>query len=137
MKTYTIPLTLLALGVLLLAGVLLLKPTDSAFGGAFTGQSAFLQLSTTTTLGPGTTTALFAENQNCKSRVITTRGTSAVMIAFDDIPAAGNVGSTSVSGTIGHLQLASTTVAYDGELYGCSKWYGWGFASSTITVSEF
>lgn len=141
MKTYTIPLTLIAIAAFLLAGILLLKPMNTALGGAFTGTSAYLQTSTTTVVGPqgaaAVKTQIFAENTACKARVVTTSGLSAVMISFDDIPAAGNVGSTTVSGTVGHWQAASTTVAYDAELYGCGTWNAYGYASSTITVSEF
>ena len=141
MKTLALPITLLALGILVLAGVLLLKPMNTAFGGAFTGTSAYLQTSTTTVVGPqgaaAVKTQIFAENTACKARVVTTSGLSAVMISFDDIPAAGNVGSTTVSGTVGHWQAASTTVAYDSGIYGCGTWNAYGYASSTITVSEF
>lgn len=141
MKTYTIPLTLIALAVFALTAVLMLKPFNQAFGSAFTGQSSYLQSATTTVVGPQgasvVKTQVFAENTACKSRVITTSGLSAIMISFDDIPAAGNVGSTTVSGTVGHWQAASTTVAYDSGIYGCGVWNVYGYASSTITVSEF
>lgn len=141
MKTLALPLTLLALGLMVLASVLLFKPFNQAIGGAFTGTSAFLQYSTTTVVGPQGAAVekntIFAENQNCKSRVITTPGTSAIMIAFDGIAAAGNVSSTTVGASVGHLQAASTTVAYDGEIYGCSAWHAWAWSSTTLTVSEF
>jgi hypothetical protein len=139
MKTYTIPLTLLALGVLLLAGVILLKPIDSAFGGAFTGQSAYLQIATTTAVGPqdGEDTIFAARTDgSCKSRIITTQGASAIMLSFGD-KINGDFSSTTLSGQIGHLQAASTTVAYDGEIYGCGRWTAYAWASSTLSVSEF
>ena len=141
MKSHTTPLILIAGSILFLAAVLLMKPIDTAFGGAFTGSAAFLQYSTTTTAGPQGAAVqkntLFAENQSCKSRTVTAPGTSAIMIAFDGIPAAGNVSSTSVSATVGHLQAASTTVTYDAEQYGCSQWHVWAWATTTLTVSEF
>lgn len=97
------------------------------------------RIATTTTVGPqGATvvkTQLFAANASCKSRVISTVGT-AIMISFDDIAGAGNVGSTTVSGTIGHVQGASTTVAYDAGLFGCGVWNAWATASTTITTLE-
>ena len=141
MKTYTYPLTALAIAILILAGILLFKPMNTALGGAFTGTSAYLQSATTTVVGPqgaaAVKTQVFAENTACKARVITTSGLSAIMISFDDIPAAGNVGSTTVSGTVGHWQAASTTVAYDSGIYGCGTWNVWAYATSTLTVSEF
>lgn len=141
MKTYTIPLALIALAIFALTAVLMLKPFNQAFGSAFTGTSAYLQSATTTVVTPMRADQekkqVFAENTACKSRVITTSGLSAIMISFDDIPAAGNVGSTTVSGTVGHWQAASTTVAYDSGIYGCGTWNVYAYATSTLTVSEF
>lgn len=97
------------------------------------------RIATTTTVGPQgagvVKTQIFAANTSCKSRVISTVGT-AIMISFDDIPQAGVVGSTTVSGTVGSVQGASTTVAYDAELFGCGVWNAWAVASTTITTVE-
>lgn len=97
------------------------------------------RIATTTTVGPQgasvVKTQIFAANTSCKSRVISTVGT-AIMISFDDIAGAGNVGSTTVSGTVGSVQGASTTVAYDAELFGCGVWNVWATASTTITTVE-
>lgn len=97
------------------------------------------RIATSTTVGPtgGTDVRvqLFASNPQCKSRIISTVGT-AISISFDDIPGAGNVGSSTISSTIGHIQGASTTVAYDAELYGCAAWHGYALASTTVTVAE-
>jgi hypothetical protein len=135
MKTYTIPLTLLALGVLLLAGVLLLKPIDNAFGGAFTGSASYLQTATTTTVGPQTkiTIASAQTDGSCKARVITTNYTG-VFLSFGDTT---GFGSTTLANGVGHWQPASTTVAYDGEIYGCGHLTGYATASTTLTVSQF
>ena len=40
------------------------------------------------------------------------------------------------SGVYGHLQAASTTVAYDGGQYGCGAVRIYSFTSQAITVSE-
>ena len=97
------------------------------------------RIATTTTVGPqgaaAVKTQIFAANTSCKSRIISTVN-GAVMLSFDDIPGAGNVGSTTVSGTVGHVQVASTTVAYDAELFGCGTWNAWASASTTITLVE-
>lgn len=97
------------------------------------------RIATTTTVGPqgaaAVKTQIFAANSSCKSRIISTVN-GAIMISFDDIPGAGNVGSTTVSGTVGSVQGASSTVAYDAELFGCGTWNAWASASTTITTVE-
>lgn len=138
-KTLALPLTLLALGLIVLAGVLVLKPFNQALGGAFTGSSAYLQIATTTEVGPqDASDTIFSARSDgaCKSRVITTRGTSAITLVFGDT-ANGDLSSTTVSGAIGHLQAASTTEVYDGELFGCGRWSAYSYATQTITISEF
>jgi hypothetical protein len=140
-KSLALPLTLLALGILVLAGVLLLKPFDQALGGAFTGSAAYLQMATTTVVGPqdASDTIFSAKSDNsCKSRVVTVPGsaTGGINIIFGD-PTNGDISSTTLSGAIGHYQAASTTVAYDGEIYGCGRWTAYAWATSTLIVSEF
>lgn len=114
--------------------------TQNADGAAFTGTASNVRMSTTTVVGPQGSavvkTQVFAANAACKSRVITTDGTSAIRISFKDIPGSGNIGSTTVGATVGHLQLASTTVAYDSEIYGCGTWNIWAWASTTLSVTE-
>lgn len=114
--------------------------TQQADGAAFTGTASNVRLATTTVVGPqGSTvvkTQVFAANAACKSRVITTDGTSAIRISFKDIPGSGNIGSTTVGATVGHLQLASTTKEYDSGIYGCGTWNIWAWASTTLSVTE-
>lgn len=122
--------------------IMTLEKPQSVFGGSFTGTATTLNYATTTTVGPqGATvvkTQIFARNPECDSRVISTPGTSAIMISFNDIPkTAGNIGSTTVSASAGHLQAASTTVNYDSAVYGCGTWNAWAWASTSITISEF
>lgn len=137
MKTYTLPLALIAIGVIALVAVLLFKPLNQAQGSAFTGGRTFLQIATTTAVGPqdGEDT-IFSSNETCNARVVTTQGTSAVMLSFGD-KTNGDFSSTTLAGTIGHLQAASTTVSYDAGIYGCGRWTAYAWASSTLTVSEF
>lgn len=94
-----------------------------------------LQSATTTAVGPDTVKTLFTDETSatCKSRVITTSA-SPIMISFDDTT---GFGSTTISGAAGHLQAASTTVAYDSALYGCGLMSAFAFSSTTITVSSF
>lgn len=142
MKSYTIPLALFALSALALAVVLLLQPFNNVNGAAFTGQNAQLQFATSSVVGPqDADKTIFNDSgsNGCKSRVVSTWGGSAIMINFGD-PAAdrvNNISSTTVSGSIGHWQAASTTVAYDGAIYGCGRWSAYAYATQTLTVSEF
>ncbi len=86
--------------------------------------------SATTTVGPQTDKTLFEARELCATRVVTTYA-QPVSISFF-------ASSTfNVSPTEGHLQGASTTVAYDAELYGCGQVVASAGASTTITVSEF
>lgn len=140
MKSYTIPLTLIALSIIVLAGVLLFKPFMPVLGEALSGTSAYLQYATTTSVGPNDSTdTIFTANDTCKSRVVSTLGGSAIMLNFGEPSESvrNNVSSTTVSGIIGHWQAASTTVAYDGGLYGCGTWSIYSYATQTITISEF
>lgn len=114
--------------------------TRNVDGAAFTGTASNVRMSTTTVVGPQGSavvkTQVFAANAACKSRIITTDGTSAIRISFKDIPTSGNIGSTTVGATVGHLQLASTTVEYDSGIYGCGTWNIWAWASTTLSVTE-
>ncbi len=84
----------------------------------------------TTTVGPQTDKVLFYERELCATRIITTYA-QPVSISFF-------ASSTfNVSPTEGHLQGASTTVAYDAELYGCGQVVAAAGASTTITIAEF
>lgn len=139
MKSQTTSLALIGIALLMIAGVLLFKPFNSAESAGW--MPVAQQFATSTLVGPQGTSVvknqIFAENASCKSRIITTDGTSAIRISFDDIQSAGNLGSTTVSATLGFLQLASTTKEYDSAIYGCGVWNGWAWASTTLTVSEF
>lgn len=110
--------------------------TNSAHAMAPTGLNAQVATSSTITVGPlnnvwsgfGTTTRETA--YSCASRVISTVG-QPIMISF------ASMSSTSLSQTVGFLQAASTSVAYDGGLYGCGYLTIRGLnASTTITLME-
>lgn len=130
--------------IFVLVGIALLGTlfvaTQNVSGESFTGTAANPRLATTTVVGPQGSavvkTQIFAANTACKSRVVTTDGTSAIRISFTAIPTSGNVGSTTVGATVGHIQLASTTVSYDSGIYGCGTWNAWAWASTTLTLTE-
>ncbi len=84
----------------------------------------------TTTVGPQTDRLLFSERELCATRIVTT-GTQPVSLSFIA------TSTFNVSPTEGHLQGASTTVAYDAEQYGCGQVVAAAGASTTITVTEF
>lgn len=115
-----------------LLAIVLNAPKEVA-GSAFTGQSAYLQTATTTTLNTATKGTIAASNDYCKSRVITTNGIG-VYLSFGDTT---GFGSTTLANAVGHWQPASTTVAYDGGLYGCGLLTGYANATTTLTVSQF
>mgnify|MGYP001612020141 FL=1 len=115
--------------------------TNRVLGGAANGLPAVIATSSQPTVGT-TAVALWSagnSNGNCSSRVISTQG-KAIMLSFGDRPnyPAGNRATTTVSGTLGFLQAASTTVTYDASVYGCGSVSAYGFDSSTtITIAEF
>lgn len=139
MKTLTPTHIALASTLLVLGVVLFLKPLNLAESAGWNPVAQ--QFATSTIVGPQGTgvvrNQIFAANEACKSRVITTDGTSAIRISFDDIPASGIVGSTTISASLGFLQPASTTKEYDSAIYGCGAWNGWAWASTSLTVAEF
>lgn len=99
------------------------------------GLNAQVATSSTLAVGPGnnmyalgTTTRESAFQ--CAARVISTTG-QPIMISF------AALSSTTLSQVVGHQQPASTTVAYDGGLYGCGYMTIRGLNSSTtITLTE-
>lgn len=111
--------------------VWLLRPSvlPKQLGGAPSGLSATVATSSQASVGT-TATTIFATSTNCAARVISTVA-DPIMLTFNDYK--GEV----PSGTYGYLQAASTTVAYDAEIYGCGAFKAFGFtASNTIHVFE-
>lgn len=128
-------------GIVLLA-YLMFTGFKPAYGSAPSGLQANHASTTAILVGPSkvfdpaTTTLsvwpiLFPAQINCASRVVTTKGDSAIMLSF------GALSSSTLSGSAGHWQGASTTVAYDGGIYGCGLLSALGYSSTTVTTSEF
>lgn len=116
-------------GAFLVLFILALFATQTSHASAPSGLGATVATSSNPTV---TTTAalVFATTTNsCAARIVTTYA-SPVMITFTD--AQGAV----PTGTYGHLQAASTTVAYDSGQYGCGAVKIYSFATQAITVSE-
>lgn len=74
-----------------------------------------------------TTARVVFATSTCSARVVSTTA-SPVMMTFAD-------GYTPTA-TYGHVQGASTTVAYDASLYGCGQVRIYSFVAGNITVSE-
>lgn len=139
MKTYTIPLTLIALGLFALVAVIAFKPLYQTYGAAFTGSASYLQSQATTSLTANTNTQLLAAKTDgsCKARVVTVPGsvTGGIMLSFGN-PSTG-ISSTTLSAVAGHWQAASTTEVYDSGLFGCGLLYARSWTTGVVTVSEF
>ena len=96
-------------------------------GSAPSGLPATVATTSAPTVG-NTALRIFATS-SCSARIITTYASS-IMLTFTDKD--GDVPSA----ILGHLQPASTTVAYDSGLYGCNTVRAYGFVSTAIWVSE-
>ena len=138
-KSLALPLTLIALGLIVLSGVLYVNKPNNAIGAGYLGFAVTQQFATTTTVGPEATKAvtIFSEtaDASCHSRVVGTKNTP-ITILFGD-PSGGNLSSTTHNASTGFVQGASTTVAYDAGVFGCGKWTATSSVSTTITVAEF
>lgn len=117
-----------------------LKPTQPILGGAgFNNRYSVVATSSSATVGTSTKpTILFSASDTCSSRIISTTY-QPIMLAFGRL----SVATTSLDQSIGHIQTASSTVAYDSDIYGCGRVYAVGIdifrekASSTVTITEF
>lgn len=89
------------------------KNTEKA--DAVAGQlPATIATSSTVTVTAGAVVVAFATS-TCSTRIVTTNA-EPIRFEFTDID-----GFTLATG-VGHTQLGSTTVAYDGSVYGCGRW---------------
>ena len=138
-KTHTISIALIG-ALLLLAGVLILKPFNQAEGAAFTGSSAYLQIATTTTMtttvGGNNTLFQAVSDGSCKARVITTTN-AAIWFVFADASVSGDLSSTSLAINNGHYQATGTTAVYDSGLYGCGRLVATTSLTSKVITSQF
>lgn len=130
MKTNKTPLyIILALALISAVITVFVMPVAKTFGAAPLGVVSQIATSSTISVGPQVATTIFTNTYSCTSRVISTVS-QPIMISFSS--------DITPTGVTGHLQAASTTIAYDSGIYGCGQVsvYGYG-ASTTITKSEF
>lgn len=128
----------ITLAILLTAlAIVWLQEAQTANASAPSGLPVLVATSSTRVIGPtvslngflfGTTTNEAAFQ--CSSRIISTRGESAIMLSL------ASLSSTTLSGSIGTMQSASTTVAYDSGLYGCGYVTAFAYATTTVTLVE-
>ena len=134
MEKKNLLIALLSLGIIVIAGALILNlnlERAQNVGGAPAGLYSTLATTSTIAVGIANNQTLFTANKQCTSRIISTVA-KAIMLNF------GLVGNATSTGVVGHLQAASTTIAYDAEIYGCGAVTAYGFdATTTITTSEF
>jgi hypothetical protein len=125
----TLALIIAALAMSILAIISL--SSREAYGSAPSGLPATIATSTLGYVMQTSQTLLVATSTNCAARVVTTR-TQPAMLTFSDKP---GVVPTAV---VGHLQVASTTVAYDSGVYGCDavRVISATLTTDTIDVSE-
>lgn len=131
-------LTAILVGIiaLVLLGIVPSKISVEPLGAAPAGVAAGLASSSIIELGPGVGgTKIWdtSATNTCIARMISTKGNN-INLYF----ATSHISDlTRPSETRGHLQLASTTEAYDAAIWGCGTVYGFGYAASTtITISE-
>lgn len=133
-KSVLIFIGILTFFCLLIGGVLFNSYNAKASSPA--GMATLIASSTVKAIvGPSNAVTLFNFNVDCASRVITTYA-NPIMFTF---ATSSDLSSTvKPTGTFGHYQAASTTIAYDSGIYGCGLWQAYGFgASTTISISEF
>lgn len=100
-----------------------------AVGSAPSGLSAFVASSTVRNLTTSPSLLMATSSSNCSARIITT-ASSTVFLTFSDRY------TQPVSSSNGHIQLASTTVAYDSGIYGCDAINVISLGIQTVTVTE-
>jgi len=116
---------IIVIGLIAFALILL---TQKSFGSAPSGLPATVSTSSPYTVSIGTSVTLIATS-TCAARIVST-GAGAVNLTFSDIS-----GQTP-SGTYGHWQAASTTVAYDSGQFGCGLVKAYGMSTGILTITE-
>lgn len=128
MKKEYLYLTIAFLVGVLLA-VLIIPQRGLPLGGSSPGLNPSVASTTSFSLAtPGVVRQITSTTTTCASRIVTTDNGGGIGLNFNDQPLR--------DGFYGHWQAASTTVIYDGELYGCGVMRARSVASSTVTVTE-
>ena len=116
-------------GFLIVIASWFVSHSKNNLGATQPNQQSLIATSSTVSVGIQENKTIFTSKTRCASRTISTVA-QPIMISFSS--------DITPTGTVGHLQPASTTVAYEAGLYGCGAVTAYGqTASTTITVSEF
>jgi hypothetical protein len=130
--------------ILVFAGLVLLssdEPTIDPIGNSNTGFVAIVSTTSPVTVGPQERLVWFSGRSNqprvdCAARIISTGGRD-ISLTFSGTSSSTATSTLSLTLASGHIQLASTTVTYPVETYGCGyiglRGYG---ATSTIIITE-
>jgi hypothetical protein len=119
----------LAVFALIALGLVFVQFTNHAYGNTIT-QGIVPQIASSSLMvtGPQSAVTLFAKNSGCAVRIVTTLA-NPIMLSFTS--------TLTPNATTGHLQTASTTVAYENGIYGCGQLSAYGFnASTSITATQ-
>lgn len=120
-------LSIIVMGMAILDFV---RDTKSASASAPGGLFATVATSTKYTVSTATGGTVVFATSTCAARIITTVE-KPIMITFT------NAQGDTATAIHGHYQAASTTVAYDGAIFGCQAWKIYGHdAPSTLTLTE-
>lgn len=126
--TKIISLAIVVALVALFIAAFSISRTPPTFGSAPSGLPA--TVGTSSLMAVGTTQGIIFATSTCAARIISTPGTSGIMLTFDDSKGAVP------TGTLGIWQAASTTVTYDSGQYGCGAVRAFSFAAQNLTVTE-
>src|SRR3990167_395168 len=131
-------ISLLAVALIVILSLVTSKTKDNLLKGAPPGLPARSASSSIVNVGVDIESLLFSGSsdgvaRNCASRVISTRA-NPILINFHGT--SNNTATTTILSSLeGHFQGASTTVAYDGGLYGCGWWGARSVVAGTTTIT--
>ena len=115
------------------------EETPEVLAGVSQGTQGDIATSTRFTVGATAVviTRGATATSTCSNRIITTRS-SQLELAFatTSIGAADRYFSAPAGAGTGHLQLASTTVVYDSQFYGCGAIQAYSYTTQDITFTE-
>ena len=122
-----------------IAAALMYITSQRALGSAPSGLYASVATTSSLQVGPNYVQVLLAPRENCAARVIST-GATPIRLAFGGLSATSTATSTSYIGpNVGLWLAASTTVVYDGGVYGCGfiGTVGGDITTSTVSTQTF
>lgn len=119
------------------AGWLVGNVTPAKLGGSSLGTVINSATSSVHGLGDAQAFAFYQSSSNCAGRSVTTRS-EPIFLGFG---VSSSTATSTVTGTTGVFQAASSTVYYDADRYGCMVMAGrlasTATASTTVTVTEY